>query len=77
MKFIDACSMPSMLESLLASVLVERSPLLVFCPCPFIVSSLLGKYFATAWTVRPGHDAYCLFFISLIHDGLVGKPAHA
>ena len=58
-------------------VLVERSPLLVFHPCPLIVSSLLGKYFATALTVRLGHDAYCLFFIARIHDGLVGKPAHA
>jgi hypothetical protein len=57
--------------------LVERSPLLVFCPCPLIVLSLSGKYFATALTLRPGHDAYCLFFIAWIHDGLVGKPAHA
>jgi len=69
--------MSSMLESLSPHVLVERSPLLVFCPCHFIDSSLSGKYFATALTVRPGHDAYCLFFIALIHDGLVGKPTHA
>ncbi len=64
-------------SSFLSGVLVERSLLLVFRPCPFIVSSLSGKYFAVALTVRPGHDAYCLFFIALIHDGLVGKPAHA
>ncbi len=63
--------------SLLAGVLVEQSQLLVLRPCPFIVSLLSGKYFATALTVRPGHDAYCLFFIALIHDGLVGKPVHA
>ena len=77
MRFIDAFLMSLMSESLSTSVLVEPSLLLAFHPCPFIVSLLLGKYFTTAWTVRPGHDAYCLFFIALIHDGLVGKPAHA
>ncbi len=58
MRLIDAFLMS------LVSVLVERSPFLVFCPCPFIVSLLSGKYFATALMVRPSHDAYCLFFIA-------------
>jgi hypothetical protein len=69
--------MLSLSSSLLSGVLVERSPLLVFHLCSFIVSLLSGKYFAAALMVRPGHNAYCLFFITLIHDGLVGKPAHA
>ncbi len=69
--------MSSLSSSHLSGVLVERSPLLVFCPCLFIVSLLSGKYFAAALTVRPGHDAYYLFFIALVHDGLVGKPVHA
>ncbi len=63
--------------SLLSGILVERSLLLVFRLCPIIFSLLSGKYFATALMVRPGHDAYCLFFIASIHDGLVGKSAHA
>ena len=75
MRFIVAMSL--MLDLFSTCVLVERSPLLVFRPCPLIVLLLLGKYFATALTVRPGHDAYCLFFIAQIHDGLVGKSAHA
>ena len=77
MRFIVVLSMSSMSDSFSTCVLVERSLLLVFCPCPLIVSLLSGKYFATALTVRPSHDAYCLFFIAWIRDGLVGKPAHA
>ena len=61
MRFIAVFSMSSMSDSFSTRVLVERSPLLIFCPCPLIVSLLSGKYFATALMVRPGHDAYCLF----------------
>ena len=77
MRFIVVLLMSSMSDSFLTCVLVERSLLLVFRPCPLIVSLLSGKYFATALMVRPGHDAYCLFFIAWIDDGLVGKSAHA
>ena len=77
MRFTVVFLMSSMSDSFLTHVLVERSPLLVFRPSHSIVLSLSGKYFATALTVRPGHDAYCLFFITWINDGLVGKPAHA
>ena len=77
MRLIVVLLMSSMSDSFSTLVLVERNPLLVFRTCPLIVSSLSGKYFATALTVRPDHDAYCLFFIAWIHDGLVGEPAHA
>ena len=52
---------------------VDRSPLLTFLPCPFVVLSLSGKCLATAFTVSPDHDAYCLFFIAAIHVGFVGN----
>ncbi len=76
-KISGAVTKITLSSSLLAGMLVERSLLLVIRPCPFIVSLLSGKYCAAALMVRPSHDAYCLFFIALIHDGLVGKPAHA
>ncbi len=56
---------------------VERRPLRVFLPCPFNVSSDSGKCFLTASAVSPGHDAYCLLMMALIHVGLVGYPAAA
>ncbi len=56
---------------------VDRNPLLVFRPWPFDVSSDSGKFLLTVSHVRPGHDAYCLFFIALSHEGLVGKPTAA
>jgi hypothetical protein len=57
--------------------LVDGSPLQPFLSCLFIVSLLVGKFLATAFMVRPGHDAYCLFFIAATHVGLVGNLATA
>ncbi len=65
------------LLSLVSLGWVNRSPLLTFLPCPFVVLSFSGKCLATAFTVSPGNDAYCLFFIAAIHVGFVGNPAAA
>jgi hypothetical protein len=55
---------------------VDRSPLLPFCPWPFIISSLSGKGFVTVLMMSQGHDALWLFFIASFHVGLLGKPAN-
>ncbi len=43
----------------------------------FVVSSNSGKCLVTAFDVRPGRDANCLFLIAATHVGLVGNPAAA
>ncbi len=43
----------------------------------FVVFSDSGKCLVTAFAVRPGHNANCLFFIAGTHVGLVGNPAAA
>jgi hypothetical protein len=43
-------------------------------PCPFVISSNSGKSLVT---VRPSHNAICLFLIAATHVGLAGNPTTA
>jgi len=56
---------------------VDLNPLGVFLPWPLWVSLDSGKCRRTASTDSPGHDAYCLFLMAVIHCGFVGNPAAA
>ncbi len=56
---------------------VDLNPLGVFLPWPLWVSSDSGKCRRTASTDSPGHEAYCLFLMAVIHCGFVGNPAAA
>ncbi len=56
---------------------VDLNPLGVFFPWPLWVSLDSGKCRRTASTDSPGHNAYCLFLMAVIHCGFVGNPTAA
>ena len=58
------------------AVRVDRTPAGVFFMWPFAVAVESGRYHRTASAVRPGHEAYCLLLMALIHVDGGGLKAH-
>ena len=57
--------------------LVGRTCCLVWTICPFMVSLLVGQYFAAFCYMSPGHESKLPALIALSQVSLTGNPAAA
>ena len=57
--------------------IVDWTCCLVWNMCPFMVSLLVGQYFAVFWYVSPGHELKLPDLIALSQVSLTGNPAAA